>query len=131
DDEWMWREGRWRDGARGHTLEAARLCELRAGERVLDIGCGVGGPARTLVDAFDVDVFGVSISTTQVDTAARINATNPRWSRHIDVAVHDCQRAYGQQRFDVAWSMNMLYHVESKERMLRAAYDALRPGGRL
>src|SRR5919197_4490873 len=46
------------DGGREGTRELARLAGLRAGMHVLDVGSGLGGPARTLAAEFGCRVTG-------------------------------------------------------------------------
>lgn len=43
------------------TLELGKLAGLKPGMRVLDVGCGVGGPARTLAAEFGCEVVGLEI----------------------------------------------------------------------
>lgn len=132
DDEQIWANGElWYLGAVRHVIEAAQLTEIRPGEKVLDIGCGIGGPARTLVDEFGVRVHAISTSNEQLKTFQEINQTKAQWRKMISVDLHDCQLPYRERDFDVAWSMNMFYHVEVKREMLQATYDALRMGGRI
>jgi cyclopropane fatty-acyl-phospholipid synthase-like methyltransferase len=132
DDESVWADAeQWRQGAVRHTREAAELVGLHGGERVLDIGCGVGGPARTLVDEFGVTVYGIGNSMPMIRTARAINATHERWARSIAVEFHDCQEPCPRGDFDVAWSLNMAYAVPDKRALLRNAAAALRPRGRL
>src|SRR5262245_20227270 len=49
-------------GGRESTRELARLAGLRRGMRVLDIGSGVGGPARTLATEFGCRVIGIDLA---------------------------------------------------------------------
>ena len=131
DDEKLWREGRWHEGAVRHTIEAASLCSLRPGDTVLDVGCGVGGPARTLVDHFGVKVLAVNISEVQLRTCAELNATEQRWKQNISLFQHDCLLPYPWKNLDCAISLNMLYHVPDHKRMLLNIFHALRPGGQV
>lgn len=83
DDEDMWRDGRWQDGAREHVRQAARLVNVKKGDRVLDVGCGVGGPARLLADEYGAYVFGTSISKTQVATAPDESINRTHFGKNI------------------------------------------------
>lgn len=141
DDEEIWAHGeRWHEGAVLHTVAAAQDCELQGNERVLDIGCGVGGPARTLVNEFGVRVLGITISETQLKTARRINRNKSTWEKRIRILLHDCQNPlpeplpyadFRSKKFDCAWSMNMLYHVERKQDAFRHAWNVLENEDRL
>ncbi|MEU7579316.1 class I SAM-dependent methyltransferase [Streptomyces sp. NPDC041068] len=69
--------GYWEDDDRSGVAEATdRLTDLmieglapEPGQRILDIGCGIGSPAPRLARAHDVDVQGITLSTVQVDAA--------------------------------------------------------------
>lgn len=132
DDAAMWSDiARWQEGARDHVRAAARLLGIQPGDRILDIGCGICGPARLLVDEFSARVHGISTAELMLETASRLNSHDPDHAERIEVSYHDCQDPYDLGDFDSAWSMNMLYHVSDKEAMLRHAFDALRPDGRM
>jgi cyclopropane fatty-acyl-phospholipid synthase-like methyltransferase len=132
DDADVWADGRrWEEGAVRHTLEAARFARLAPGERVLDIGCGLAGPARTLVDHYGVEVLGVSTSARMVTSAVRLNQPAARWRESIRILCHDCQQPYPVHDLDLAWSMNMLYQVPDQGAMFACAREALAPRGRL
>ena len=50
------------DGGREATRELARLTGLREGMHVLDVGSGLGGPARTLAAEFGCQVTGLDLT---------------------------------------------------------------------
>jgi cyclopropane fatty-acyl-phospholipid synthase-like methyltransferase len=132
DDADVWADGRrWKEGAVRHTLEAAQFAKVAPGERVLDIGCGIAGPARTLVDQFAVEVLGVSTNARMVKSAQELNHRKASWSERIRIIYHDCQQPYPDRDLDLGWSMNMLYQVPDHAAMLACARQALAPSGRL
>jgi ubiquinone/menaquinone biosynthesis C-methylase UbiE len=57
------------DGGREGTLELARLAGLRTGMHVLDIGSGLGGPARTLAAEFGCQVTGLDLTEASCQVA--------------------------------------------------------------
>ena len=52
------------------TRELVALLEPRAGERILDIGCGIGGPARWIAARFGCEVTGIDL-TAELDLLPR------------------------------------------------------------
>ena len=55
------------------TADIAQAAGLEAGMTVLDLGCGIGGPARYLAGKHDVQVVGVDLSPSFVDTASYLS----------------------------------------------------------
>ena len=54
------------------TRELADRLNIAPGQRILDIGCGVGGPARYFAKRFGCDVDGIDITPAFVDAAIRL-----------------------------------------------------------
>lgn len=113
------------------SRELADLADLEAGSRVLDVGCGVGGPARTLASEFGCDVVGVDIVEEYCRAAELFTdraGMNERVRFHRGNAV-DLPFESGQ--FEVVWLEHTLMNVGDKERALEEASRVLGPGGRL
>lgn len=86
---------------------AAKL-HLKAGQRVLDIGCGWGGMALYLNRHFGVDVLGVTLSEEQLKVA-RERAAAAGVSDRVRFELIDYRRVTG--RFDRIVSVGMFEHV--------------------
>jgi cyclopropane-fatty-acyl-phospholipid synthase len=86
---------------------AAKL-NLRAGHRVLDIGCGFGGMALFLARNYGVHVTGTTLSTEQLRTAQQ-RAAKQGLSRLVEFRLEDYRRTRGQ--FDRIVSVGMFEHV--------------------
>src|SRR5260370_35975018 len=73
--------GYWDDQTRNHAQSLTNMsralaerASLRPGMRVLDAGCGVGGPALWLAQTYGVDVLGVTLSEVQLARAPKYAA---------------------------------------------------------
>lgn len=118
--------------AQRHLTETlARLAGLTASDRVLDIGCGMGGSSVQLARKLGCHVTGVTISPFQrrwAATAARFHGAGEK-TRFLcaDAEAVD----FEPHSFDVVWSIECTEHLFDKPRFFLRAADWLRPGGRL
>ena len=55
-------------------MQLAERAGVNRGDRILDAGCGVGGPAIAIAQAFDAQVLGFTVSPAQTRTASRLLA---------------------------------------------------------
>ena len=96
---------------------AAKM-DLKAGMKVLDIGCGWGGMAMFLAENFDVTVHGVTLSTEQ-----QALATERAWDRglqdKVSFELKDYRHLTGS--YDRIVSIGMFEHVGASR------YDAFFP----
>jgi cyclopropane-fatty-acyl-phospholipid synthase len=86
---------------------AAKL-DLKAGQRILDIGCGWGGMALYLAKVADVDVVGVTLSTEQL-ALARAEAKLRGLDHKVKFELMDYRNVQGP--FDRIVSVGMFEHV--------------------
>lgn len=128
----MWANGRrWWHGSVEHTLKVGELAELRPGERLLDIGGGIGGPARLLAEQHDVAVTSVTNSAAHAATYQQLNRSAALWGGGTaQVMLADCQSQLPEGPFDAAISINMLYQVPDHSAVFTGVFASLRQGGR-
>ena len=86
---------------------AAKL-GLKAGHRVLDIGCGWGGMALYLHRVAKVDVLGITLSEQQLKVARR-RAAEAGVADHVRFELIDYRRV--EEQFDRIVSVGMFEHV--------------------
>ena len=86
---------------------AAKLLPNRDA-RVLDIGCGWGGLALYLAEAFDADVTGITLSTEQLEFA-KARAASAADPERLDFRSQDYRDV--SERFDRIVSVGMFEHV--------------------
>lgn len=103
------------------------LFKIRAGEKILDAGCG---PAALLEYMPDVAYCGIDISPAYI-AAARAKYGN-RGRFIVDaVTEHTSLQKYGE--FDLAMAVGLLHHIDDAQAssLFAAAKQVLRPGGRV
>lgn len=116
-------------GGRESTRALARFAGLRPGRQVLDIGCGIGGPARTLAAEFGADVIGVDLTLGFIDAARRLSAQLGLAERTRFIHGSALALPLDAASVDVVWSQNMLMNLPDKARFAAEVERVLRPGG--
>ena len=113
------------------TRDLAQLAGLRPGTRVLHVGCGIGGPARTLAVEYGCHVTGIDITESYVEAGRMLTervGLNETVSLQVGNAV---DLPFDDGSFDVVWMQHVGMYVGDKGRLYREARRVLRPGGRL
>lgn len=108
----------------------AEAAGIRAGDRVLDAGCGVGGSCIFLAGRGS-SVVGISLSSRQIGQA-KANAIKYKVEGQTDFMVMNyCKTSFEDATFDVVWGCESICYADSKEDFIREAWRLLKPGGRL
>lgn len=112
------------------TVELAEMARIEAGERVIDIGSGLGGPSRYLAATFGCRVHGVDLSPSFVEAATYL----AKRAGLDDRLTYECADATRLQHadvgFDLAWTQHVAMNIEDRLGFYSAVFDLLRPGGR-
>jgi SAM-dependent methyltransferase len=84
------------------TIDLADSLSIAAGQRILDIGCGLGGPARYIARRFQCAVSGIDITASFVDTANKLTALL-HMDNEVDIRRGDAlDLPYGDLTFSMA-----------------------------
>ena len=113
------------------TREIAEQLALQPGERVLDIGSGIGGPARWFAATYGVHVTGVDLTPEFCAAAEMLNALAGLTDRVRIIQGSALDLPVPDSAFDAAYSQNVIMNIADKKQFYREAFRALRPGGRL
>jgi len=101
-------------------MPVVTLLAPRAGERILDVGCGDGPLTKKLAE-FGCEVVGVDASPAMVEAARAL---------HLDARVIDGQALHFEDEFDAVFSNAALHWMKQADAVIAGVWRALKPGGR-
>jgi sarcosine/dimethylglycine N-methyltransferase len=113
------------------TITLAELAGIGSGAQVVDIGAGLGGPARFLAERFGADVTAVEPTERFRDAALELTRRAGLTERIQVVDGTATSLPLADSSMDVAWMQAVSISVADKEGMAREIHRVLRPGGRL
>jgi tocopherol O-methyltransferase len=102
---------------------------VSSAQRVLDVGCGLGGSSRHLSRRFGASTEGVTLSPLQAERASALSraAGLPCAFRVADALA----LPFADGSFDLVWSMESGEHMPDKPRFVHEMARACAPGGRV
>jgi len=115
---------------RAATLEIIEALGLSANSRVLDLGSGLGGPARTLAEVTGCTVTGVDLTSEFCEVATALS----EWTRLSDRTrfhVGDAtDTGLPDGAVDAALTVHVAMNIPDKAALYAEAFRVLKPGGR-
>ena len=118
-------------GGKDATVRLARLADLQPGMRVLDVGGGVGGPARTLAAEFGCLVTAIDLTESFVQAARMLTARLGLAGKVTHQVGNALALPFDGGTFDVVWTQNSGMNIAEKERLYAGFHRVLGPGGLL
>ena len=126
--EWIWGRDYMAPGGEGNVDKLVKGLDL-AGKRVLDIGCGIGGPAFTLARKYGAHVTGIDLEPQLIARAAR-RAAELELSRQTEFrSVTLGPFPFPDGSFDVVFTSGALTQTEDKAGIVAECFRVLMPGG--
>lgn len=111
------------------TVEIADLLEIGADEHLLDIGSGIGGPARYLAHRFGCQVTGIDLTAEFCEVARALTRSLGLQTR-VDFELGDAlAMPFADASFEGAYSMNVSMNIADKSGFYREIHRVLKPGG--
>ncbi len=118
-------------GGKSATRALASKSGLNTGSLVMDVGSGLGGPARTIASEFGYQVIGLDI-TEAFCRMARLLTKSVKIAETVDFLNGDAlQMPFKQKVFDGIWSQHCSMNIPDKDRLYSEYHRILKRGGRL
>ncbi|XP_052010897.1 uncharacterized protein LOC127663378 isoform X2 [Xyrauchen texanus] len=128
--EKMFGSGYVSTGGPSTTKEFVDMLNLTAGQKVLDVGCGIGGGDFYMAKTFGVEVLGMDLSSNMVEIAMEraVKEKLPLVQFEVSDAT---KRRFPEATFDVVYSRDTILHISDKRDLFTKFYSWLKPGGKL
>ncbi|KAK8160520.1 sterol 24-c-methyltransferase-like protein [Phyllosticta citrichinensis] len=112
-----------------HEHYLAHVMGLRDGMKVLDVGCGVGGPAREICKFSGANIVGLNNNDYQIDRATYY-AEKEGLSDKISYVKGDfMQMSFEDNSFDAVYAIEATVHAPTLEGIYGEIFRVLKPGG--
>lgn len=127
-------------GGRAATAALIQQLHLDAGDHVLDVGCGLGGPARFVANEYGCRVTGIDLIRDYVEAGATLT----KWlglDQYVSLSVVNAlEIPFGGGMFSAAYMVHAGMNISDKRRLcseiarvlkkgaLFAVYDVMRTG---
>ena len=126
--ELVWGEGFMAPGGEGNVAKMVEGLELE-GRRVLDLGCGLGGPACILAGKYGAHVVGTDLEPPLIERA-RLRAARLGLSDLAEFeVVTPGLLTFEDESFDLVVSSGGVTQTADKHGIFRECYRVLKPGG--
>ncbi|KAL7082891.1 hypothetical protein ACP275_14G129100 [Erythranthe tilingii] len=107
---------------------AVDLLNVKPGSKILDAGCGVGGPMRAIAAHSGANVVGITINEYQVGRARTHNKKAGLDALCEVVCGNFLQMPFGDNTFDGAYSIEATCHAPKLEDVYGEIYRVMKPG---
>jgi sarcosine/dimethylglycine N-methyltransferase len=112
------------------TAELAKLAGVTADMSVLDVGSGLGGPARFLAATYGCRVTGIDLSASFVEAARYLTGRTGQSALVSFETASALALPFDDGSFDVVLLQHVAMNVFDRSRLYREIRRALKPGGR-
>ena len=115
---------------RESTLEVAELANVQASDLVLDVGCGLGGTARHLVEIYNCHVTGIDLTDEYISVGKKLTdlvGLSDQVELHQGSAL---ELPFDDAHFDIVWTEHVQMNIADKKQFYSEIARVLKPGGR-
>ncbi|KAA3636063.1 MAG: class I SAM-dependent methyltransferase [Calditrichaeota bacterium] len=116
-------------GGRDATHYLAKFADLKSGSHILDIGCGVGGPARTLADEYGCHVTGIDVTKEYIHTARELSRLVGLADKLDFQVANGTKLSFDNDTFDIVWMQHVNMNIAEKDLLFTEINRVLKPNG--
>ena len=111
------------------SKELACALQLTAGETLLDLGSGLGGPARYLAAMHEAQVTGIDLTDEFVEVSTYLSRRCSLQDKTSFVEGDAAALPFPAEYFDHAWTQHVAMNIPDKQKLYAGVRRILKPGG--
>uniref|UniRef100_A0A1D1XPD8 Methyltransferase n=1 Tax=Anthurium amnicola TaxID=1678845 RepID=A0A1D1XPD8_9ARAE len=112
-----------------HEHYLAMQLNIKPGMKVLDVGCGVGGPAREICQFTGAHITGINNNDYQISRAVRSAAKLELGDKTKFVKGNFMEMPFEDNSFDAVYAIEATCHAPKLEGVYAEVFRVLKPGG--
>lgn len=112
------------------TLEIGAKMNLHERSCVLDLGSGLGGPARTLAETYHCDVTGIDLTDEFCEAASTLSTWLGLEDKLKFLQGDATSLPFPDEYFDAVMTIHVAMNIPAKDKMYSESRRTLKPGGR-
>lgn len=112
-----------------HEHYLALKMGIQEGSKVLDVGCGVGGPAREIAKFSGANIVGLNNNDYQIERATHYAKKEGLANQLSYVKGDFMQMSFPDNSFDAVYAIEATVHAPSLEGIYSEIFRVLKPGG--
>jgi ubiquinone/menaquinone biosynthesis C-methylase UbiE len=113
------------------TIELAQAAGVNSKHKIVDVGGGIGGPARTLAAQFGCDFTVVDLTDEYCRAGEVLTMKTGLEHRVRFTPASALDMPFEEESFDLAWQQHSSMNIPDKRMLYKEIARVLRPGGRL
>lgn len=126
--ELIWGKGYMAPGGSSNVAKLLDGTEPK-GKRILDIGCGIGGPAIDMVRLHGAEVVGIDLESSLIERASAAAKEVGLQDRCRFECVASGPLSFADSSFDIVLSSGAITQTRDKASIFDESYRVLKPGG--
>ncbi|MEP7229880.1 MAG: class I SAM-dependent methyltransferase [Ginsengibacter sp.] len=112
------------------SFELASAAGFDQHTKLLDVGCGIGGPCRMLADKYGCKVTGIDITDEFIRTAQLLSELLNLQHLSTFIQGDALHLPFEDNSFDVVWTQHVQMNIENKNTFYSEIHRVLKAGGR-
>ncbi|HIF88732.1 MAG TPA: methyltransferase domain-containing protein [Candidatus Thioglobus sp.] len=118
-------------GGLAATLKMIELAGFNPQDKVLDVGCGIGGAARTIACTSNCHVTGVDLSEDYCQAARLISKQLNMGNQTKFIRANALKMPFKKNSYSALWTQHITMNICDKKALMTEFYRVLKPAGQL